>query len=411
MRIWCYRLGLIGVVLSLPLFTGCASGSGTAEFPKTTTWTQRSVSDSAALMPVVAAVADFDVDGNLDIVVGYQGVAGTGLAAVYIFFQTDVDTFTAVLVGEGATFDGISALDTGDLDGDTHLDIVAACNERLLYLHSPADSRVSAGWTTTTFDGSSGAGFGQWNDIAIGDIDGINGDDIVACNENTGRVSWFVSPAARTSGVGWTIVDIDATDRTNASSVALDDIDGDGKLDVYSTAPGETAARVVWYSNPTDPAVDAWTKTTVGNFPAASRLALGDLNVDGRTDLVVLNGPGRQIGWYVKPVSPTTANWTGYLITQYTTASPVDIQVADLDGNSQPDIVVSTQNPGGLRWFTPIGSQTLQWGENNVKDLDENVGRIALGDIDADGRSDIAAPLVGTTSSLDKAVWLENPEP
>ncbi len=403
-------------LLSIAILAGttCLGTMSSTGFPKTTTWTQHTVNTGAAVRPTVVEAFDFDNDGLLDVVAGYAGLDAQ-LPAVFIHFQTDADTFTAVQLASSADLAGITALAIADLDGDGHRVVVAACNGRLLYLHSPADPRQSAGWTVTTIDQSTGADIGQWNDVAVGSIDAANGLDVVACNQSTGRLSWFKSPAADTAnGTGWTRSDIDATTRTNAASVAIADFDSDGRLDVISTAPGEaggSAPRIAWYQNPADPVAGTWTKVPIGDLTSATRLTLADLDADGRSDVISLNGPGRQVGWYVRPVDATTT-WSGFLITLYTSNTPVDVKAADIDANNQLDLVVATQSAGTLRWFTPAPGhvQTDQWIENQIRDLGESPGRIALGDMDADGKPDVIVPLQGSTTAQDSIAWLENPE-
>ena len=410
MRLSYCTIGLLGIVIGVGASLNCGTPGAVLPFPKTVAWAQWTVNRGANIRPAAVAVADFDGDGLLDIIAGYPGT-DTVTAAVIIFFQTDVDNYTAVQLASHADLTGLAALAVADLDADTHSDVVAACDGRLIYLHSPADPRQAADWTFSTIDQSTGDDIHQWNDVAVGDIDRLGSPDIVACNADIGRLCWFQSPADPTSGTGWIRIDIDATTRTNATSVVLGDIDGGaGWIDIYSTAPGETTGRVAWYQNPTDPVADAWSKTAIGNLANATRLAAGDLNGDGQNDVVTINPVGRQVGWYAKPADPTTA-WTGYLLTQYSTNVPTDVKVADIDGNLQLDVVVATEQAGSLRWFTPIGVQTLQWGENNLQDLNEDVGHIALADIDADGRPDVVAPLLAGTTDQDSIAWFENPEP
>lgn len=403
-------LCLIAVPLAGLDCLGPTPGTG---FPRTVDWVRRTINTGAAVRPTVVATADFDGDGRLDVVAGYAGQDASN-PAVVIYFQEAIDNFTAVTVASGTDLAGITALAIGDLDGDTRRDIVAACNGRIIYLHSPVAPRNAAGWTLSTIAESNTAGFGQWNDVTIGNIDATHGPDLVACLANPGRVSWFRSPAANiTNGTGWLRIDIDATTRTNAGGVALDDFNVDGKLDVVSTAIDEATARVAWYRNPANPQADAWTKFAIGNLAAASRMLVSDLNVDGRTDVLAINGPGRQVGWYRRPTDATAA-WTsaGFLITQYTTAQPVDAKAADLNGDGQPNLVVATNSPSTLRWFlpTPGQTQTVQWMENNIRDINETIGRIALGDIDGDGRPDVIAPLRAASTANDSIVWFENPE-
>jgi hypothetical protein len=386
--------------------------SGTQILGQTTVWQQRTVNNTVSVRPRVVEVADFDVDANLDIVVGYEGDSSAP-PAVFIFFQTDVDNWVPVQIGTGANFSGVAALTMGDLDADGHTDVVAACSGALMYLHSPADPRNAAGWTATAIANSNDVSVGQWSDAVIGNIEAADGLDIVASNSTKGWLSWFVNPGNAANGTGWTRVQIDAGSRTGSSAVAIDDIDADGKNDVFSSAPGETSARIAWYKNPTDSITGTWTKSTIGNQPASARIAVGDLNVDGRNDLVVLNGPGKTVGWYLHPAT-ATSTWTGYLLTQFTipTASPpvpVDVKVADVEGNNQPNVFVATATPGRLRWFIPVGTQINPWGENNLHDLAEDVGRSAVADIDADGRPDVVAPLRAATVTDDSVAWFENP--
>ncbi|GJQ26002.1 MAG: hypothetical protein HBSAPP02_10340 [Phycisphaerae bacterium] len=395
------------------LGTSCFSlPGGGSGFPKTTAWTPRTVNTGAATRPSAIGVFDFDNDSRLDVAVGYQGTAAAE-AAVFIFFQDDVESFTAVRIGNGADLAVIRALAIADLDGDGRRDVVAACNGRLVYLHSGADARSEAGWSQSVIAQSDDAAFGQWNDVAIGEIDDAAGPDIVACNETPGRVSWFRSPAANIAdGTGWTRVDIAATGRTTATGIALDNFNNDSRLDVISTAPGESAARIAWFANPTDPVAGTWTKHTVGNLPASTRVITADLNVDGRSDVVVINPTGRIVGWYQRPTDATT-NWSGFQVTMYTSNTPTDLQTANVDNNAQPDILVSTQIAGTLRWFvpTPGQAQSVGWVENNLRDLTVNAIRIAVGDFDGDGRPDVVAALQGATPAADAVIWYENPEP
>lgn len=385
---------------------------GNSPFPKTADWTSRVVDDNAARRPVDVAIADFDADALADVAVAYAG-DDTTLPAVFIFFQVNPDTWVAVQprVDPGlVSLAGIAALAVGDIDGDSRLDLVLAINGRLVYLRGPLNPRDGSAWIATIFDQSFASGIGQWNDVAIGNIDGAAGPDLVACGSLPGRLAWFRSPSAGPmSGVGWVRFDIDIATRTGAASVSLRDMDGDGRTDIVSTAPGEMDDRVAWYGNPPDLATDRWTKHPIGNLADATRLAVADLNADGRFDVIVTSPTLRQIGWYPGPVDPAAA-WSGFLLTQYSSATPVDIQVADIDGNGQPDVVVPTRQPGSLRWFTPLGSQTDVWVENNLRDTTEDMSRIAISDIDPGMRPDVAAPLRASDTALDQIVWLQNPE-
>lgn len=407
------RITLLVAAIAVASGTTCpTTGTPGTGFPKTAAWTQRVINDSAGATPNAIVVADFDGDGTSDVAIAYAGFETTP-ARYVIFFRSADNTFTAVpLLGTTASIPIAADLAAADINGDMRPDIVAATDQGILYLPSPAAPRNGADWEGFILNGSgSDSSIGPWRDVAVGNIDNAAGLDIVAAGGTIGRVAWFRSPAADiNSGNGWTRIDIDVTTRTDARSVALIDLNNDSRLDIVSTAPGEENDRIAWYANPANPSTDAWPKVAIGNLPAAGRLALGDLNVDGRQDVIAVNRPGRQIGWYVRPVDATQA-WQGFQITQYSAATPTDLVVADVDGNSQPDLIVATRQPGSLRWFTPVGVQTNVWTENNLRDLIEDASAIAAADLDADGRRDVIALLLGADVSGDNVSWFENPEP
>lgn len=407
MRCWVRKTLTAAVLLPFASVVGCDGLLGAAPFPKTTEWASATVNNDAGPRPVVVAVADFDGDGDLDVVTGYAGATGTD-PLVAILFQTSPVSFTATQIASGTILDGLAALAVADVDGDGLLDVIVACNGRILYLRSPADPSEGAGWSTSTVAQSDGAGVGQWSDVAIADIDAANRPDIVASNQTTGLLSFFRAPADAGSGDNWTRVDMDAATRAGAAGVATGDVDGDGRMDVYSTAVDETTDRVAWYRNPGGDSSGAWTKNTIGNLPG-TRIEVGDLDQDSDVDVVVVEPVNRQVGWYVRPTDPT-GDWSGFLLTQFTTNTPVDVKISDVDANGQNDVVVSTRDNGGLRWFTPVGGQTLQWVENNLIDLIDNLGRIAIGNIDGDARDDVIFPLSATDPVNDQVAWVRNPE-
>ncbi len=410
------RYAAVGLAMIVLAGTTCPSTTTPgvlpgSNYPRTVAWTPRLIDNAANTVPAAVATRDFDGDNRLDVVVGYRA-SGTVLPSVVIFFQNATGvTFTAIEIASTADLTGITALVVADMDGDLHPDILAACDGRLVYLHSPVDPRQAAGWNATVLDQSTGANIGQWNDLDVGNIDGLNGPDIVACGAANDRLSWFRSPAANTAtGAGWLRIDVDATARAGAEAVALQDVDGDARLDVCSTAPGETQNRVAWYQNPTDPQLLAWARFPIGNLDGISRMEVFDIDSDGRLDVVAMSPTTRQVVWYRHPANLANA-WPGFAITVYTAATPVDFVVGDIAGNNLPDLVVATDGPVSLRWFTPLIVQTDLWLENNLADPADAVGgRIAIGSVDTDLFNDVVVPHLGAGSTDDHVTWYENPE-
>lgn len=399
---------------------GCLAGTecpnqpnnNNSGFPHTVAWTQTTINDSAGVGPSALQAADFDGDDLTDLVIGYQGFEDNP-PRVVILFREDNGSFTPITLLEGDNIFGVTALAVADMDDDDRLDIIAAATDRVVYFHAPENQRDEDAWTAFEINESNADDIGQWNDVAIGDIDGINGPDIAACGQEVGRLCWFRSPNASTiNGTGWQRIDIDIETREGASAVLLSDVNGDQRIDIISAAPGEEENRIAWYQNPADPRTEEWTSFPIGNLSAVARLAIGDLNTDGRPDVVAIDPPGGGVGWYAKPEDPTTT-WTGLLLTVYDEAFPVDLAVADVDGNNQLDVVVSSRAPGALRWFTPVGSLSDEWVENNLIDFATTIegGRFVLSDFDGNQRPDVIGCLIGATADEDEIARWENPEP
>jgi len=381
-----------------------------AGFPRTTPWMQRTISGTAGVTPAAATTADIDGDGLLDVAVAYAGFDTTP-ANIVIFFQTDIDTFQTVqLFTTGASVPAGTDIVAADMNADTRLDLVLSTDEGILYAVAPLNPRLGGDWAGFIINESEGADLTPWRDVAVTNLDGAAGPDIIATGGAMGRVSWFISPAANVSdGNGWTRIDIDATDRDGAESIGLVNLNNDLRNDVVSSATSESTERIVWYQQPVNPATEVWQRFPIGNLQAASALALGDLNVDGRTDVVAVNTPGGQLGWYVQPEDPTTA-WDGFVLADYTSARPLELAITDVDTNGQPDVIATTETPGALRWFTPGANVTDLWIENNLANTNGDVVGLALGDVDADGDQDVIALLIGATAQDDAVIWLQNPE-
>ncbi|MFO0973347.1 MAG: VCBS repeat-containing protein [Phycisphaerae bacterium] len=416
------RHALLALALAAPLLAidGCGTSGGGATFPKSTAWMPFSVTSSVNVRPTAVAIAEFNGDGRADVVAAFNGNGGQQ-PAIVLLIQSIVGpniTFTRVPLAQSPQLAGVSSLAIGDLNADGRLDIVAAANGRLIFLRSPADPTQAAGWAAFVIDHSDDAGLGQYRDVAIAQVDLVNGPDIVAANETGNRISFFPAPPVVVNGAGWTRFDIDAATRAGAFGIALGDLNGDGRIDIVSSAAGEAAARLAWYRNPGGTSQTPWSKFTIGNLPHATRIALDDLDRDGRSDLVAINpgalsmpgaNDGIQVGWYRRPADPTTP-WDGFLLAQYNAATPTDVAIRDVDANGNKDVIVSTRSPGTLRWFTRRQNIQAQWIENNLRDLSDDAVQIASDDIDIDARPDVVAALQAASDANDSVAWYLNPE-
>ena len=167
---------------------------------------------------------------------------------------------------------------------------------------------------------------------------------------------------------------------------AVGDLNGDGRPDLVLCGRG---GPVVWYENP------SWTRRTLsvetGTTGSSTGIALGDVDGNGSLDVVLANGV-----WFANPRPGGDAeldSWTPHAI-DATTAH--DIALADLDGDGDLDAVKRNQGATGdtIRVFRQDPGDT--WTERTIP-APAGEG-LAVGDLDADGDPDIAIA----------GVWYEN---
>ncbi len=418
-----FRLSLSLVVPgALALVCGCPflpinPGSGVTE------WNSVRIDSTSGVSPVAVKAADLDGDGDLDAASVWRGPAGTGTTPngfVAIHLQQSPSSWSTVIVDSGDVYAEVNGLAIGDINGDNRPDLVIAAMDRVVYLRAPANPRMAADWTPFDLQASFDDTFVAWFDVAIGQIDGVNGPDIAAAlsQEDDGLVGVFLAPEEPDDDAGWTLEIIDEQRRSYADSVVLVDLDGDGRLDVVSSAVGETQGGISWYKAPADFAATdrVWTRHPISSFPGASRLAAGDLDGDGDTDLAAISVDQQRLAWLEHPADVTKL-WIGYVIGQFTAEIdnrlPVDVTVADIDGDGANDIVMGGADPGTLSYFRAGADRKLFWKETfiDIMATAGSPGLFAAGDIDNDGEIDVIAPIDAVDDRNDRVSYYINPGP
>jgi hypothetical protein len=121
-----------------------------------------------------------------------------------------------------------------------------------------------------------------------------------------------------------------------------------------------------------------------GDYPQS--VAIGDLNLDGKADLVVASDLGT-VSWMfgngnASFYPPNSAATIGQM--------PTFAAIADVNGDSWPDLVVTTASSfgGGLSVFFGHGTQfDSPWGYSTGGNYPV---RVAIGDLNGDGKPDLA---------------------
>jgi hypothetical protein len=175
--------------------------------------------------------------------------------------------------------------------------------------------------------------------------------------------------------------------------VAGGDIDGDGKADVIVGTDGTAKSQVKVFSGATGQLLRTLDLSQL-QITGGVRVASGDINADGKADIVVATSPGQ--------ISQVAAfdGGTGMLLTNYFPfgegdRSGVNLAVGDVNGDYYSDIVAGQATGGSwVRVFSGRDTTTM-WNQEAFPGTTTGV-RVGTADMQGDGQPDV---LVSTAST------------
>ncbi len=275
--------------------------------------------------PRSLVTGDFNGDGRLDLASANAG-------------SDDV----SVLLGQGdGTFAGATgfpvgdfpvALVTGDFNGDGRLDLATADQQS-------GGSSTLIGLGDGTFDAPGTVASAVRSNPLVGDLNGDGVPDVVVVNQRGQILLRLGRPGEPGTFEPPVIVNPDP--EPEARDLALVRT-GAGLLLAALDARSSTVSLYA-------PQPDGTFRRTAGpEVPGtlAVRIAAGDLNGDGRDDLVVVAAGSRQVFIYLQNGAGAFASAPNYRLD--VGIRPSDVQLVDVDGDGRPDIVVTNQFSGDV---------------------------------------------------------------
>lgn len=331
---------MLALLVFAAAISGCGGGGGGNIIPP-------------FVSPANVAISDINRDGAPDIVVSAATVLSApphaGFVAVLTQKPQAPGTFSAS-IRYTAEFDP-SGLAVADLSGSGAKDVVvgslnkagATVPDNVVVLrHDPANAGALLGPQLIS-TGSHGI-----NDVAVGDVNGDGLPDIVV----TAGATLLVFTQSTTQPGTFAQSQSIAT-ATTAGAIALADLNGDGHLDIAVTLAVDSGPGTVqvFLQNAAAPGTFLpATGYTVGLQPVA--LAIGDLNGDGKLDLVVTNqgaGDGSNPSVSVLLQNAAMSGQFSSQISLPSARAPMAVAIADIDGDGKQDIV--TANASGAPPF------------------------------------------------------------
>lgn len=223
--------------------------------------------------------------------------------------------------------------------------------------------------------------------VAAGDLDGDGVPDLISGAGPGGAPEVRVTRGRDSQEIG-SFLAYDAA-FTGGVFVAAGDVNGDGVPDIITGAgTGSTAGHVKVFDGRTDAVLSSFLAYDVG-FTGGVRVAAGDVNGDGYADIIT--GTGASATGHVKVFSGSD----GSLLRSFLPFDPaftggIYVAAGDVNGDGRADVVVGAGAGGGPHVKVFSGQNGGLLYDFFAYDAAFTGGvTVATGDLDGDGRADI----------------------
>ncbi|MDJ0868182.1 MAG: FG-GAP-like repeat-containing protein [Myxococcota bacterium] len=339
----------------------------------------------ALLIANQVAVADIDGDGDPDVL----SADTDGVIGLHDNLTIHRSALFPTRPSITRSADVARAVEAADVDGDGDLDVLSASSGDDKAAWYENESGDGSSWSerpvTTRADGASS--------LAVEDVDGDGDPDVVVGSARDGgvRVYFNIDGAGSFNELASHTI---TTAAAEASSVEVVDLDRDGDLDVLAA----WLAGVSWYRNPGLPATP-WTSHFLWPLDGATAALPGDFDRDGDPDVVAVSPKERAVRWYENRLANPFPPWIAHDIATGSGA-PRTVFVADIDGDGDLDVLSG-------------GGDEIRWHENRWPDAwatgiattqAYGVNAVAAFDLDADGDLD----LLSASQDDERIAWYEN---
>lgn len=287
-----------------------------------------------------------------------------------------------------------------DLNGDGKPDVMAINEDGRVYTLLNNGDGTFASATSVPYSG-------RTYEAVIADLNGDGKPDFADVQNDTGQVQVFLAAAG--GGFQEPLL-LNNGGEPEGCSIAAGDLNGDGKPDLVTANCDYINNNITVYINQGDGTFSTGTSLWGGFY--SDGITIADVNGDGKNDVVVGNYFGGDVTVLLGNGDGTVrAPDVGYAVGGYPQTNPA---VADFNGDGKQDIVV-LDNYYSFAYLQGYGDGTFRAAQSYFSPLPETKGdwpwsmSLASGDFNGDGRPDIVVGSSGN-SQVGATVFLGKPD-
>ena len=283
-----------------------------------------------------------------------------------------------------ATSPNPTSIASTDIDGDGKADMVVVnySSARISFFRNTGTAGSVA--FASRIDSTTGS---APNEVTVGDLDGDGKPDVAVVNMSSNSVSVYRNTS--TSGTISFASRADVTTGMFPRNIHIADIDGDGRPDIVTSDASSSELSVL--RNTSTPGTPSFAPRVAIASGQPSYLDVGDLDGDGKPDIVVGNTDGSNtIALHLNASTPGTISFATR-VSLVTAGIPYGVVIGDMDGDGKADIAVAQNSVNTLSLFRNAGTGTGAFSFAARQDVALSTGGygIAMGDMDGDGMPDL----------------------